>query len=48
MLDYSALRAVATVVQTGSFEKAAGVLNVTPSAVSHDGRERIQQSVVEH
>jgi len=39
MLDYSALRAVATVVQTGSFEKAAGVLNVTPSAVS----QRVKQ-----
>ncbi len=34
MLDYSALRAVASVVQTGSFEKAAGLLGVTPSAVS--------------
>ncbi|MBB4116484.1 LysR family transcriptional regulator (chromosome initiation inhibitor) [Rhizobium sp. BK226] len=34
MLDYSALRALAAVVQTGSFEKAAGLLNVTPSAVS--------------
>jgi len=39
MLDYSALRAVAAVVQTGSFEKAAGLLNVTPSAVS----QRIKQ-----
>lgn len=34
MLDYSALKAVALVVQTGSFEKAARILNVTPSAVS--------------
>ncbi|SOC45924.1 LysR family transcriptional regulator (chromosome initiation inhibitor) [Rhizobium subbaraonis] len=34
MLDYSALRTVAAVIQTGSFEKAAGLLNVTPSAVS--------------
>ncbi|NEJ17670.1 ArgP/LysG family DNA-binding transcriptional regulator [Rhizobium leguminosarum] len=34
MLDYSALRALAAVVQTGSFEKAAGTLNVTPSAIS--------------
>lgn len=34
MLDYSALRAVAAVVQTGSFEKAAALLKVTPSAVS--------------
>ncbi|APG93754.1 LysR family transcriptional regulator ArgP [Sinorhizobium americanum] len=39
MLDYSALRAVAAVVQTGSFEKAAGVLHVTPSAVS----QRVKQ-----
>ncbi|AUX79204.1 MULTISPECIES: LysR family transcriptional regulator ArgP [Sinorhizobium] len=39
MLDYSALRAVTAVVQTGSFEKAAGVLNVTPSAVS----QRVKQ-----
>ncbi|ACM28895.1 LysR family transcriptional regulator ArgP [Agrobacterium rhizogenes] len=39
MLDYSALRAVSTVVQTGSFEKAAGLLNVTPSAVS----QRVKQ-----
>jgi LysR family transcriptional regulator (chromosome initiation inhibitor) len=34
MLDYPALRAVAAVVQTGSFERAAAMLNVTPSAVS--------------
>lgn len=34
MLDYPALLAVATVVQEGSFERAARVLNVTPSAVS--------------
>lgn len=34
MLDYSALRALAAVIRTGSFEKAARVLNVTPSAVS--------------
>jgi LysR family transcriptional regulator (chromosome initiation inhibitor) len=39
MLDYSALRAVAAVVQAGSFEKAAAVLNVTPSAVS----QRVKQ-----
>lgn len=39
MLDYSALRAVSAVVQTGSFEKAAGMLNVTPSAVS----QRVKQ-----
>lgn len=34
MLDYPALRSVAAVVQTGSFEKAAAQLNITPSAVS--------------
>jgi len=34
MIDYPALRAVAMVAQTGSFERAAKVLNVTPSAVS--------------
>lgn len=34
MLDYSALQAVALVVRTGSFDKAAQALNVTPSAVS--------------
>ncbi|MDF0697284.1 LysR family transcriptional regulator ArgP [Rhizobium sp. MC63] len=39
MLDYPALRTVATVVQTGSFERAATVLNVTPSAVS----QRVKQ-----
>ena len=39
MLDYAALRAVAMVVQTGSFEKAAGALKVTPSAVS----QRVKQ-----
>lgn len=39
MLDYPALRAVSAVVQTGSFEKAAGILNVTPSAVS----QRVKQ-----
>lgn len=39
MLDYSALSAVAAVVQTGSFEKAARRLNVTPSAVS----QRVKQ-----
>jgi LysR family transcriptional regulator (chromosome initiation inhibitor) len=39
VLDYSALRAVSAVVQTGSFEKAASVLNVTPSAVS----QRVKQ-----
>jgi LysR family transcriptional regulator, chromosome initiation inhibitor len=39
MLDYPALRAVSAVVQTGSFEKAARALNVTPSAVS----QRVEQ-----
>ncbi|MCV3736728.1 LysR family transcriptional regulator ArgP [Rhizobium sp. TRM96647] len=39
MIDYPALRAVAAVVQTGSFEKAAATLNVTPSAVS----QRVKQ-----
>lgn len=34
MLDYTSLRAVSAVVQTGSFEKAARLLNVTPSAIS--------------
>lgn len=34
MLDYQALRAVAAVIQSGSFEKAAALLHVTPSAVS--------------
>ncbi len=34
MLDYSALRVLSAVVQTGSFEKAAAILNVTPSAIS--------------
>lgn len=39
MLDYRALRAVAAVVQAGSFEKAASALNVTPSAIS----QRVKQ-----
>lgn len=34
MLDYPSLAAVATVVQEGSFERAARALNVTPSAIS--------------
>ena len=34
MFDYAAARAVALVVQTGSFEAAARALGVTPSAVS--------------
>jgi LysR family transcriptional regulator, chromosome initiation inhibitor len=39
MLDYNAARAVALVVQNGSFEAAARALNVTPSAVS----QRVKQ-----
>lgn len=39
MLDYPAMRAAALVVQTGSFEKAAQALHITPSAVS----QRIKQ-----
>jgi LysR family transcriptional regulator, chromosome initiation inhibitor len=39
VIDYSALRAITAVVQTGSFEKAAGILGVTPSAVS----QRVKQ-----
>lgn len=39
MLDYPALRALAAVVQSGSFEKAAAALGVTPSAIS----QRIKQ-----
>jgi LysR family transcriptional regulator (chromosome initiation inhibitor) len=39
MLDYPALAAIATVVREGSFERAARVLNVTPSAVS----QRVKQ-----
>ncbi|MEE3624302.1 LysR family transcriptional regulator ArgP [Nitrospirillum sp. BR 11752] len=34
MIDYAAARAVALVARTGSFEKAAAALHVTPSAVS--------------
>jgi LysR family transcriptional regulator (chromosome initiation inhibitor) len=34
VIDYPAMRAVAKVVQTGSFEAAAKALNVTPSAIS--------------
>lgn len=40
MIDYSALRAVAAVVRTGSFEKAARLLAVTPSAIS----QRVKQA----
>jgi LysR family transcriptional regulator (chromosome initiation inhibitor) len=39
MLDYASLAAVAAVVQEGTFENAARVLNVTPSAVS----QRVKQ-----
>ena len=39
MIDYGAARAVAAVVRTGSFEKAARALNVTPSAVSQRVRQ---------
>jgi LysR family transcriptional regulator (chromosome initiation inhibitor) len=39
MIDYPAARAVAMVVQTGSFEAAARALHVTPSAVS----QRVKQ-----
>lgn len=39
MIDYPAARAVALVVQTGSFEAAARALHVTPSAVS----QRVKQ-----
>jgi LysR family transcriptional regulator (chromosome initiation inhibitor) len=34
MLDYDALAAVAAVLREGSFERAAGALGITPSAVS--------------
>jgi LysR family transcriptional regulator, chromosome initiation inhibitor len=39
MLDYAALTAVAAVVREGSFERAARLLNITPSAVS----QRVKQ-----
>jgi len=39
MIDYLAARAVAMVVQTGSFDKAAKALHVTPSAIS----QRVKQ-----
>jgi LysR family transcriptional regulator (chromosome initiation inhibitor) len=39
MIDYNAARAVALVVQTGSFDRAAKALNVTPSAVSQRVRQ---------
>ncbi len=39
MIDYPAARAVAMVVQTGSFEGAARALNVSPSAISQRVRQ---------
>lgn len=39
MIDYPAARAVAMIVQTGSFEQAARMLNVTPSAISQRVRQ---------
>ena len=39
MIDYPAARAVAMIVQTGSFERAARALSVTPSAIS----QRVKQ-----
>ncbi len=39
MIDYPAARAVAMIVQTGSFEAAARALNVTPSAISQRVRQ---------
>ncbi|WP_138471025.1 LysR family transcriptional regulator ArgP [Poseidonocella sp. HB161398] len=50
MIDYPAARALAMVVQTGSFEGAARMLGVTPSAVSQRVRqleERIGAVLVE-
>ncbi len=49
MIDYQALRAVFAVIQTGSFEKAAVTLRVTPSAVSQRVRnleERLGASLI--
>ena len=49
MLDYSLLAALASVVQEGSFERAARVLHLTPSAVSQRVRlleERIGCALV--
>ncbi|MCC6002584.1 MAG: LysR family transcriptional regulator ArgP [Pararhodobacter sp.] len=43
MIDYAAARAVAMVVQTGSFEAAAAALHVTPSAVSQRVRKLEEQ-----
>lgn len=50
MIDYPAARAVAMIVQTGSFEGAARALNVTPSAISQRVRhleERLGAVLIE-
>jgi LysR family transcriptional regulator (chromosome initiation inhibitor) len=50
MIDYPAALAVATVVRTGSFEKAAKALHITPSAVSQRVKsleERLGVALVE-
>ena len=50
MIDYPAARAVALVVQTGSFEGAARALHVTPSAISQRVRaleERLGAVLIE-
>ena len=50
MLDYPAARAVALIVQTGSFEAAAKALHVTPSAISQRVRgleERLGTVLIE-
>ena len=39
MIDYAALRVLAAVIETGSFERAAARLHVTPSAVSQRVRQ---------
>ena len=49
MLDYQSLFALAAVVREGSFERAARVLNVTPSAISQRIKgleERLGQVVI--
>lgn len=50
MIDYSAALAVAAIVRTGSFEKAARALTVTPSAISQRVRlleERLGAVLIE-
>ncbi len=50
MIDYPAARAIAMIVQTGSFEAAARALGVTPSAISQRVRnfeERLGTVLVE-